>query len=56
MTDEQPFRFLTNDQFMALAAKERASYLSRAAQEIETRQRLIRAQMELLNKQKPPEG
>ena len=41
----KPFRFLTSEEFDALPVKERAVYLTLAAQEIETRQRTLREQM-----------
>ena len=42
------FRFLSDEEFVRLAAKEKAMYLVRAQQELEERQRLIRIQMHRL--------
>lgn len=51
MAEEQPFRFLSDEEFLALAIRERAAYLSRASQELETRQNIIREQLSLLKRE-----
>jgi hypothetical protein len=43
-----PFRFLSDQEFLALSVPERAVYLSRASQELEVRQKLLREQLQLL--------
>ena len=49
-TEEEPFRFLKDEEFLALSVVERAAYLSRASQELEARQRLLRGQLDVLKK------
>lgn len=44
------FRFLSDEEFFRLSVHERALYLSRASQELETRQRIIREQLDTLKK------
>ena len=51
MADDQPFRFLTSDEFMTLPPKERTIYLVRASHEIEERQKVIRVQLEIVKRQ-----
>jgi hypothetical protein len=41
----QEFRFLSDQEFFALPASERATYLMLAAHELETRQRVLFEQM-----------
>lgn len=45
MPQEQPFRFLSDEEFFALTLKQRAAYLVRASDELEKRQQLIREQI-----------
>jgi hypothetical protein len=47
---EPPFRFLSDEEFLALSNTERAAYLSRASQELEARQKLLREQLRLLKR------
>jgi hypothetical protein len=47
---EKPFRFLTDAEFAKLDAKAKASYLVRAAYELEERQRALRAQIKVVAK------
>lgn len=47
---EKPFRFLTDTEFAKLDAKAKASYLVRAAHELEERQRALRAQIKVVAK------
>lgn len=47
------FSFLDTGEFLTLPARERAIYLARAAQELETRQRKLREQLQLLNQELP---
>ena len=47
---EPPFRFLSEEEFLALSVSDRAAYLSRASQELEARQKLIRDQLRLLKR------
>jgi hypothetical protein len=47
---EPPFRFLSDEEFLMLSVKERAAYLSRASQELEARQKLLREQLHLLKR------
>lgn len=44
------FRFLDDEEFGRLSTKEKAIYLSLATQELETRQRRLREQMDALIK------
>jgi hypothetical protein len=46
---EQPFRFLSDREFLALTVSERAVYLERAAQELELRQEELRRQRNKLD-------
>ena len=48
--DEPPFRFLSDQEFLALSVGQRAAYLSRASQELEARQNLLREQLQLLKR------
>ena len=51
MGEEEPaFRFLSDVEFLALSVRERAAYLSRASQELEARQKLLREQLQLLKR------
>ena len=50
MAEESPFRFLSDKEFLTLSVKERAAYLSRASQELEARQKLLRDQLQLLKR------
>ena len=53
--EHKSFRFLSNGEFQGLTTKEKAVYLVRAQQELEERQRILRAQVqELIRKQ--PQG
>jgi hypothetical protein len=45
-----PFRFLSDEEFLALSNKERAVYLSRASRELEARQKRLREQLQLLKR------
>lgn len=45
-----PFRFLSDVEFLALSIKDRSAYLSRAFQELEARQKLLREQLTLLKR------
>ena len=45
---EPPFRFLSDEEFLGLSIRDRAAYLSRASQELEARQKLLREQLHLL--------
>jgi len=47
---EPPFRFLSDEEFLALSIRDRAAYLSRASQELEARQKLLREQLHLLKR------
>ena len=44
--NDMSFRFLSNDEFVALLDKDKAIYLFQASQELEKRQREIRDQMQ----------
>lgn len=44
--NDMAFRFLSNDEFVALSDKDKAIYLFQASQELEKRQRQIRDQMQ----------
>ena len=48
---EKPFRFLSDDEFRHLGAREKAAYLVRAQQELGERQQKLRAQLDDLIKQ-----
>ena len=50
MAEEVPFRFLSDREFLMLSVKERAAYLSRASQELEARQKVLRDQLHLLKR------
>ena len=52
--DDRSFRFLSNDEFLALSDRDKATYLLRASQELENRQRQIRAEMQKLPDQIQP--
>ena len=45
-----PFRFLSDEEFLALSNRDRAAYLSLASQELEARQKLLREQLHLLKR------
>ena len=45
---EPPFRFLSDEEFLALSNRDRAVYLSRASQELEARQKRLREQLQML--------
>ena len=47
---EPPFRFLSDEEFLALSNSDRAAYLSRASQELEARQKLLREQLQVLKR------
>lgn len=49
--EELPFRFLSDREFLALSVADRAVYLSRASQELEVRQKLLREQLHLLKQE-----
>ena len=49
--EKKEFRFLSDDEFLKLLGKEKAIYLSMAAQELEHRQRQLREQMQQLDKE-----
>jgi hypothetical protein len=51
---EDQFRFLSDAEFSQLDVKAKAAYLVRASQEIEMRQRTVRAQLENLSMQQTP--
>lgn len=44
--DKDPFRFLSDAEFKALDLRERTLYLARASQELELRQKWLRAQLQ----------
>jgi hypothetical protein len=44
--NDMAFRFLSNDEFVALSDKDKAIYLFQASQELEKRQRQIRDEMQ----------
>jgi hypothetical protein len=44
----EPFRFLSDWEFSELTSKDKAAYLSRASQELEQRQRALKAQIQTL--------
>lgn len=48
----EPFRFLSDWEFSELTSKDKAAYLSRASQELEQRQRLLREQMRVLQSER----
>jgi hypothetical protein len=48
---EPPFRFLSDEEFLALSNTDRAAYLSRASRELEARQKLLREQLHLLKRE-----
>jgi hypothetical protein len=50
MAEDAPFRFLSDEEFLALAITDRAIYLSRASQELEMRQKLLREHLAILKK------
>lgn len=51
MTKEKPeFRFLQDSEFFTLTVAERAVYLSRASQELEARQKMLRGQLHVLKR------
>jgi hypothetical protein len=43
--DDRSFRFLSNDEFLALPDRDKVTYLVKASQQLEERQRQIRDQM-----------
>ena len=47
---EAPFHFLSDQEFLTLSVSDRAAYLSRASQELEARQQLLREQVRLLKR------
>jgi hypothetical protein len=49
--EEKPFRFLADEEFRRLGAREKAAYLVRAQQELAERQRRLREQLKDLMKQ-----
>ncbi len=49
--EQSPFRFLTDEQFRRLGAKEKAAYLVRAQQELAEQQLMLRQQLKDLMKQ-----
>jgi hypothetical protein len=48
---DRSFRFLSNDEFVALPDKDKATYLFKASQALEERQRHIRDQMQKFSDQ-----
>ena len=54
--DDRSFRFLSNDEFVALSGKDKATYLFKASQELEERHRQIRDQMRRLPDQIHPKN
>jgi hypothetical protein len=50
MAEDTPFRFLSDEEFLVLSITDRAIYLSRASQELEMRQKLLREQLGILKK------
>ena len=49
--EEKPFRFLSDEEFRRLGAREKAAYLVRAQQELGERQQKLREQLTDLVKQ-----
>ena len=47
-SQREPFRFLSDWEFSELSSKDKAAYLSRASQELEQRQRVLKAQIQML--------
>ena len=54
--EQRPFRFLTDDEFRRLGAKEKAAYLVRAQQELAEHQLTLREQLKDLMKQQQKNG
>jgi hypothetical protein len=52
----KPFRFLSDAEYTALSVKEKAEYLSRAAQELEARQKMLREQLGRLAEERRLKG
>jgi hypothetical protein len=52
--NNKPFRFLSDEELLALSGKEKLIYLTMATQELETRQRKLREQIRVVLKG-PPE-
>jgi hypothetical protein len=48
--EEPPFRFLSDEEFLALSVREKGVYLSRASQELAVRQKLLREQLHMLKR------
>jgi hypothetical protein len=48
--EHPPFRFLSDEEFFALSVTDRGVYLSRASQELEVRQKLLREQLHMLKR------
>ena len=54
--DATRFRFLTNEEFVALDVKEKAAYLGIASRQIETCQKELREQFILLVREPTPKA
>jgi hypothetical protein len=51
-----PFRFLSEAEYTELSVKEKAEYLSRVAQELEARKKVLREQMAQLDEERRLKG